>query len=198
MDKDRLTAADRNDIEANLRKWERLNDVLIKAQSGLREFTRVWHRGAVSMHVRWAHRILTGLTDCYSEELWGKGAPETITDLKARWSAKLQEAWQVHLEEREDPEYGAQLRKDGRYDEHPWGTEEVEIGQWWLQQTPYQVWKVAEDIESYAAETAKDAIFDLVEGDGGRYLERLVNKRFDEALDELRKRFEVERAEQAA
>jgi hypothetical protein len=195
---DLLTDADLADIEANLSKYDRLNEKLIEVRMALKNFLRVWYKGAVPMYVRWSHRILTDLTDeCYGEPLWRHDAPETITALKARWSTKVQEAWEVHLEEREDPEYGARLKAEGRFDTHPWG-DAVEIGQWWLAMTPYRVWKIAEALESAAAFNAKDGIFDFIHGDGGKHFAMDMNARYDAALDELRKEFESTRETKAA
>lgn len=195
---DELTDADLADIEANLTKYELLNEKIIKVRLALKEFMRVWYKGAVSMHIQWTHRILTDLTnECFCEPLWGNDAPKTITALKARWSTKVQKAWEIHLEEREDHEYGAQLKAEGRFDTHPWG-DAVEIGQWWLTLTPYRVWKVAEKFESAAAFNARDGIFDFISGDGGKRFAMDMNARYDTALDELRKEFESTREAEAA
>lgn len=183
-----LTESDKVDIRRRGYEWQRTEDLIRTAISGVEHFVKD-HLN----YTMWVARALELLSDEHFRPhvCYGKGGISTLTELKAAFSGAVQEAWENHKAEWEDPTDAEYLHSRGYNEhEHPWGDGVIALCQWWLNATPYTVWRLAQTMSDFVTDTGHDYMEELLAGEGGEAFAREINKRWDREVDELRKRFE--------
>lgn len=144
-------------------------------------------RAGQSEYVLWSGRVLEELSEEFFDFERQKGI-RTITELKSRWAALVQEEWEAHQEFKDDPE-SSYSPKDPNA--HPWSDQIIALCNWWLGKSPYQVWTFSETIIQYAKEYVEDCIFELIQRQG-KGIGDWCNEMFLDQVQDLRTRYNKE------
>jgi hypothetical protein len=201
----KLTDSDRADIEASLGKdaddYTR-RSARIEASFGVGEFVDGRWRH-VSPYVDWTVRTLFDMSETQFD--YSRLGPfSSIEELRNAFEQDVKAQWDEHLERLEDdPEYREYRTRCGDeiFRHHPWGNDCIDNCRRWLAETPYQVWKIAHDVEEWAAQLARDAVADWCtdgfQGDNKDMI-RSTQDRYEEHIKRIQKGYDEARVREAA